>query len=950
MLDAVLDAGAAAFKTLREGAEPRARETDEEDFIPASDADLEQCANENIHSPGAIQPHGGLLAVDPRDLRIIHASANAGQLTGFAVPNLLGRPLSDIFAQEICDRIAHSSSTDQTEIGTAGWTLRSSLPGQLHSLQIHRTADFIVIEFEPFEDIQSREDAFDCAQSLITRLRAAGTLEELCDGVARQLRQFTGYDRVMVYRFDDEGHGEIIAESKIDEIEPYLGLRYPASDIPAQARRLYLLARTRVIGTVRYKPVPLLSLGNERGATSLDMSQCTLRSVSPIHLEYLRNMGAEASLTVSIIQDQRLWGMVVCHHGRPRVPRPAIRVFCNLVGQLLGLLIAEVDERQRLFALVERNRLLTAIANSVSASGSLVEGIQASVADLLAITRSTGLLVRLDSTLHCFGKTPEPDTAHALLDAVLAGNADDIPHHATLGEAGLIREGARQVASGILAFRIADSAGDCIAWVRPEVVQTVRWGGNPDAKALLQKTTGRLTPRHSFAAWQQTFHGRSMPWSANDMKAARDLRRLLTRALLRYTEMKLFRMTNTDPLTSLANRNVLVQRIEEWRRAEASSHAALMFIDLDRFKIVNDSLGHYAGDELLQEVSSRILAVLGRQHMLARLGGDEFVIFSPDISLTRATDLADAVVGCFVEPFSVLGRPYRTSTSVGLVHTDEIHADLLSSADAAMYAAKRKGGNCFAIFEKGLQRTVEVKRKIEQDLFQALRRDELTVAYQPVMALPSGKLIGFEALARWQHAELGSISPAEFIPIAEESGQIGRLGHWVASCAIERLGRCADRSLYLTINVSGRQLSTGRFCDEVTSAMLTCNVAPARVTFEVTESVLMDDHALRELARLRALGCRVAIDDFGTGYSSLAYLRRLPVDVIKIDRSFVTPLGEDEDARSFLAALISLIRTLGLDIIAEGIETEEQRAILQALGVGGGQGYLFGKPAADMSA
>jgi diguanylate cyclase (GGDEF)-like protein len=923
---------------------------DPENYDVVTDADMARCAEEPIHAPGAIQPHGCLLAMQPDTLVVVHASANLQALIGIAAEDALGRTLSDVLTQDVHDQVLRGLSATPAHLGVTVNLAQDARMGRPHTMAFHRAGNLVILEIEPHQGDRYPLNALESAQSVIFRLRGSDTLEALCEGVVQELRQVTGYDRVMVYRFDENGHGDVIAEAKVPELEPYLGLRYPASDIPAQARRMYLLTRIRIIGSARYTPVPILAHESAAAGQALDMSRCTLRSVSPIHLHYLRNMGAAASMSISIIQDQRLWGMLVCHHSTPKVPTPTVSVFCGLVGQLLGLLISEVEERQRLLRLVQCNELLASIANTMNANVSLADGIEAASADLLAITGSTGLLVRLEGHLYSFGNVPEPDIAHALLDAGLSNDGQSILHHANLGDLGWAHFADLPIVSGILGFRIADDAGDCMAWLRPEVTQTVRWGGNPNQKAFVQKTTRHLSPRASFAAWQQVFYGRSTPWSNADIKAAEDVRRLLTRALLRHTEMKLFRVANSDPLTGLPNRNVLVQRIDSWRSAACPTAAALMFIDLDRFKIVNDSLGHYAGDELLQQVAGRLSAAIGDRHLLARLGGDEFVIFSADITQNEAASLAERAVACFGEPFTVMGRPYRSSTSVGLVHTDEANADLLRSADAAMYAAKRQGGNCFAIFERGLQLSVEIKRKIEQDLFLALGREEISVAYQPIVCVQNGNLIGFEALARWQHHEIGAISPAEFIPIAEETGQISRLGIWIATEAISTLAKCRDKAVYLTINVSGRQLSTGRFCDDVEAVMARHDVAPNRIRFEVTESVLMDEQALRELGRLRKLGCRIAIDDFGTGYSSLAYLRSLPVDIIKIDRSFVAPIGEDTNARSFLVALVALIKTLGLDMIAEGVETADQRDILAQLGVLTAQGYHFGKPRAGLLA
>jgi diguanylate cyclase (GGDEF)-like protein len=422
---------------------------------------------------------------------------------------------------------------------------------------------------------------------------------------------------------------------------------------------------------------------------------------------------------------------------------------------------------------------------------------------------------------------------------------------------------------------------------------------------------------------------------------------MLTRALLRHTEAALFRLSNTDPLTGLANRNVLAQRIAQWRSAQPFRPAALLFFDLDRFKTVNDSLGHYAGDDLLRATAQRLANLVRGRHLLVRYGGDEFVIFYETVSPDGAMALAQQVLKLFDEPFTVADRPYRAATSIGIAFGGDPQAELLREADAAMYAAKRQGGNRAALFEPALLDRARHRLQAEQDLLLALERGEFSVHYQPIITLSTGRLRAFEALARWRHPERGFISPAEFIPLAEETGQIGAIGDFVMRQAIGQIAKLPDPSLNIGINVAAQQLLTGGFAARLRAALEEHGVAPQRLVVEVTEGTLMAEAGVRELEQVRAIGCRIAIDDFGTGYSSLAYLRRLPVDVIKIDRSFVAPLGEEKDALGFLTAMVQLAHTLRLGVVAEGVETEVQRAMLAEISCEAAQGYFFGRPQAE---
>jgi diguanylate cyclase (GGDEF)-like protein len=508
------------------------------------------------------------------------------------------------------------------------------------------------------------------------------------------------------------------------------------------------------------------------------------------------------------------------------------------------------------------------------------------------------------------------------------------------------------VASGALFIPLSNNFGDGIMWFRPEIIQSVHWGGDPNSKAHLELQTQRISPRRSFASWAERLEGHCLPWSEADERGAMALRRILTRALLRQTEAALFRLSNSDPLTGLANRTVLAQRIANWRSAKPFHTAALMFFDLDRYKTVNDSLGHYAGDDLLRATARRLTALIGDRHLLVRYGGDEFVIFGEVASPQEAMALAHQVLGLFEEPFIVAERPYRTATSIGVAIGTDAKAELLREADAAMYAAKKQGGNRAALFEPTMYQRARDRLRVEQDLLLALQRGELSVHYQPVVDLPRAALRGFEALARWQHPDRGFISPAEFIPLAEETGQIIAIGEFVMEQALDRLATLPDVAphevpLRMCINVASQQLLAGGFSERLGAAIAARGLAADRVVIEVTESTLMAEAGVRELERVRALGCLISVDDFGTGYSSLSYLRRLPVDIIKIDRSFITPLDDEPDALPFLAALIQLAHTLRLLVVAEGVETEAQANVLAQLSCEKAQGYFFGRPQAQ---
>jgi diguanylate cyclase (GGDEF)-like protein len=906
----------------------------------ATDLDLAFCAAEPIHIPGAIQPHGVVLAAV--DLKISHASANLDILTGSPAAAAIGRDLADVIGK---DALAAVLDTLGTERYAPVSLVDQSLPfphAAQYNLRCHLSDNRLVLEIEPADAQITQDSMFVLVQSIFTKLRQKRSLVELFELVVRELRRLTGYDRVMVYRFDAAGNGEVVAEDRVPEIEPFLGLHYPASDIPAQARRLYMLQRIRVLPDVGHCPVPILA---DPGLmpSDLDMSHCVLRAVSPIHLEYLRNMGVDATLGISITHEQALWGMVLCHHRTPLKPSLWLVSLCDFLGQLLGLLVGEITEREKLSLQLERQQTLTLIASDLEYRPSITESLVDQEENMLKLIDAEGVVIRLGGKTRSYGNVPPPETALEILARLRADASDTISTIDNLGEEYPEFMPFKDSATGALVMPVGTNKEEGIIWFRPELVSTVEWGGDPLNKAQIDVATMRISPRQSFDIWRQVVSGKARPWSAIDIKAAGDLRRALTRALLRHSEAELFRISNTDPLTGLANRVVLNQKLEAWRVSDPPRTAALLFLDLDRFKTVNDPLGHFAGDDLLHETARR-LATLGDEHLVVRLGGDEFVVFAENITEKEAEGLGQTILTLFDNPFVAQGRPYRATASIGIACAVTGSDDLMRDADAAMYAAKRLGGNRAVLFKTSMHDVARHRLRTEQDLFMAVERGELTVHYQPVVRLPAGVVYAYEALARWHHPEFGWIAPVDFIQLAEETGQIEQIGSWIAKRAIHQLSCLTDPTLKMSINISVHQLRLGGIVTDITDALSQYQIAPNRIIVEVTESGLMDDLAVRSLQKFRDLGFEVAADDFGTGYSSLAYLARLPITKIKIDRSFVMPLGSDPKAELFLGAMINLAHILGMKVIAEGVETIAQREVLNSLSCDAAQGYLFGKP------
>ena len=423
-------------------------------------------------------------------------------------------------------------------------------------------------------------------------------------------------------------------------------------------------------------------------------------------------------------------------------------------------------------------------------------------------------------------------------------------------------------------------------------------------------------------------------------------------------EQQLVQRALHDQLTGLPNRMLFMDRLEQAleRCARRGKFAAVLFLDLDRFKLVNDNLGHDRGDQLLVQVAERLRTCLRRVDTIARIGGDEFTVLLEEVgSAGDASLVADRIIEAFRGSFRIESQEIFVGTSIGIAlgapDQGTTAQGLLRNADIAMYRAKANGRACFEVFKSSMRETVRGRLKMETELRRALDRGELRLHYQPQVDLRTARIVGLEALVRWEHPERGLVPPGSFIPIAEETGLILPIGRWVLETACRQAATWRHDpeigfELVMAVNLSPRQFRHPRLVAEVGQVLAESGLEAAGLEIEITEGTAMGDAdaTVKTLEHLKGIGIRLAIDDFGTGYSSLSYLKRFPIDVLKVDRSFVAGLPANRGDAAIVRAVVGLTRALGLKAVAEGVETQDQLAELRGLGCDQGQGYFFGRP------
>lgn len=695
----------------------------------APPVDLFSCDEEPIQVPGAIQRFGFLVAMDHQG-RVFRVSENLDEFLPLAPARALGQSVESVLGEEVGFRcraflVAQRRPPDDDPLPI----FDAQLPGtrNLFTLSLASSPGGLIIECEPCSrDPAAYINMLRRITESCDRLRQTRTSLDLVQTAARIFANRTRYHYTLVYRFDGKMNGEVIAEV-VNGVEPrWLGHHFPHTDIPLQARALYLRNLIRMIADVEYQPSPLLGLSDE-ALEPLDLSDTMLRSVSPIHLEYLRNMGVRATLTLSLIVEDRLWGLIVCHHHQPHYPPRSLRLFCDQMAQFLSLELQNLLAWEHRQASEGLKRQVDGIMARLRASEDMGAALRDSP-ELLSAWEADTFEIVLHGERTLLGRHLPPDLTGAIAAGLRQANAGQDPGQACaldriaplLVERDLPPDGV----AGALFLPLGDGGEDYLLWLRPEQIQRIKWAGEAakDTAEAGTQLPARLTPRASFATWITEVRGASLAWTPAQREAAGYLGQVIRNQLA--TEVKLSRerealsrrMALFDVLTGLPNRVLLMDRMQvAIARVQRQRGAlAVCFIDLDRFKPVNDRYGHDEGDAVLRLVAERLVRQLRQCDTLARIGGDEFVALIEDIGgqgedrvMANAAAVAGKLIQALNEPLGVEDRRHQVGASIGIACCPALGTDpreLLRAADLAMYLAKQGGANpAFALPEIPLQ-------------------------------------------------------------------------------------------------------------------------------------------------------------------------------------------------------------------------------------------------------
>ncbi|MFE8071751.1 EAL domain-containing protein [Marinobacteraceae bacterium S3BR75-40.1] len=900
--------------------------------------------------PSTAEPHllsqgdGCLIVAQGLSRDILAASFNHRD---YFSQELLGRRLTETFDRETCRWIETQCNHEAREQNLAyhPWTSH----GQSHALTAHRRNGLWIIELLPFPEEKQASGAF--ARQLASQLQylaEARSLKDAANRCARALLHLLSFERVFLYRLDQEGSGHIlVAMARDGELPELEDTVIPANGVRHQPLPRISEPLVHHLQDTEAPPVPLVSFKSMPEHLNLRYAHLSPEVPSPLYRFHRHSCRSVTSATVTV--NDRLWGAFVCQqttHTRPLSIKEAHAI--RTISDAFGRLVSTIESQNYIEKMEQIQDLAELFKQKCNPETSILDLIDDYAHTLMCLFESDGLQAQMNGRFHCVGT--DYRLSENVLDRVRGKTREGLFIHDSLDY--LLQDGSEQVPPGLIFIGLSSDYHDYLCLFRQEAPYPVKWVSLPEER------TPPAVDLSGWSFWHEEVKGVARPYQVTHRDMAQLLRNTIMLATLREQghigPFHLRSQSHYDALTGLPNRLAfdvtLRQSLEEIEFR--GTRMALLFVDLDNFKQVNDTLGHNCGDKLLVEVSHTLLDCVGSQDYVARLSGDEFtIILNASPSRERIQRVCERIATHLEKPFEFEEGRFSIGCSIGITVApkDGIEASVLTrNADLAMYHAKWAGKNRYCFYEKEMRRRLKRRERLEEQLEHSLEDGKFLYHFQPIMDVDSNRMVGAEALLRWKKPR-GTIQPASvFHDIAQEHGLINRIdAHMIRSLVghLEVLKRQFPGT-YLTCNLSEKAFLDGHIDDLITELEKQPDLM-STIMFELKESALMGEteRAQEVLQRIQALRGRVVIDNFGTGTASLVCLNDFPISAIKIDRAFLENL-DLEKVRRLLMSIIAITRNLGIDAIAEGVETPEQAAFLKAIGCHIHQGFLYGKPMA----
>lgn len=899
------------------------------------------CKNALLYDILELQGYGSLLGVDKRSRQICACSDNIDEFLDKKPDQILGRPWSEVLPP---DAVSAMFVSDEEDL-TSARVIKARIAGRDLLLSNHLQGNVCVVEIEP--DKRHIETlSFNDRCAFLKSLSRQGEADDAAGSLTEEIAKIIDFDRVMLYKFLPDWHGKVIHERLKPGVEGFLGLRFPEADVPANARRLFTVNLQRLIADVSAATARILRLDP---SVDVDLSFAQLRAVHPVHIQYLRNLGVQASFSLSIVCGGKLWGLIACHHLAPKVLSMSERQVCEELTRITAM---HMDDAMR--ASMERKRYgyreaISEIRGAINSRRKGYTAINSKIAEIKALFGADGIWHRFDGKDFFSGNVPDEVSLTQLrnwiagLDKNRIVARDSVPKELA-GAPALVR-----FASGILFMPLNND--DFIVLLRQEQIEHVDWAGKPQAIDNPDAVSA-LTPRSSFQKWSQDLKGRSEPWHELSIETAE----LFREEILDYLDRsEIEGMALKDPLTGLANRFGFERRLDNaiLTSVDMGSVFALYMIDLDNFKPVNDTMGHAAGDELLVQVSRRLGALVRENDTVARLGGDEFAVILSSVCDAKSIDLiAGRILEQIKRPFEIQGAQVQIGASIGvsLCPLDaSSQADLLHEADVALYEVKKSGRNAYKRFEKSMLAEHDMHQSKRMQLEAAFENGQFAMHYQPLLDIRTKDLYGLEAFCVWHHPQEGIVRAGEFLEHIERHHLSAAWAEWGLRALFERYQQWQRAGLHavpVSLNLSAEQflhLDVHGVCQDL-SQEYQIDTSWLRIDLDEQALVMNARRVFEKVSQLSAMGVLINIDHFGQGLVPLRRLTELKINHLKLQGGMFDVAGSSKAQEPRMLIFKSISNVLKTPLVVTQVESEETISFAREIGVNLFQGFAVCRP------